>query len=451
MTQDTQTYTDASLRWPWLKSMSRELYELDETPLLGAPPAFPWEVFAENFSSTFGIEGCTFSPQELSWQEEQTLVKGMPEPRFWTEIGATPLEGSFFILTSKQDVLALMQKTLEATNGLSKTEIPDEMLDAFHRFLMVQAAHLVNSSGYDARLSFRILSQNKCQENQTLCQDITASIGNMQFSFRLIIPKAFQTSFKSFYVAREKKEIPNKERLEQVQTTLHIEAARTSLSMHTLLQLNPGDFLCIDHPFYIPNSEQNHLLLSLDNRPLYRAEYANNQITISEITLDHEVYDSMVDNINQSSTRAGRNNNASQASEKPVVSKNLEREENPFEDEDELEEMDFNVDQSELEQAAERVLPSTKKAPSIQPKQKPVMGKANELTAADISLSLAIEVGQIQITAKKLLELQPGNVLDLDLAVDSGVDLVVNGRTIGKGELLQIGETLGVRILQIGA
>jgi flagellar motor switch protein FliN len=48
------------------------------------------------------------------------------------------------------------------------------------------------------------------------------------------------------------------------------------------------------------------------------------------------------------------------------------------------------------------------------------------------------------------MELQPGNMLEVDLHPENGVDLVVNGKRIGKGELLRVGETLGVRILDIG-
>ena len=54
------------------------------------------------------------------------------------------------------------------------------------------------------------------------------------------------------------------------------------------------------------------------------------------------------------------------------------------------------------------------------------------------------------MSIQKLMELEPGNTLELDIHPESGVDLVVNGRRIGKGELLRIGDHLGVRILDIG-
>ncbi|MEI8366630.1 MAG: type III secretion system cytoplasmic ring protein SctQ, partial [Parachlamydiaceae bacterium] len=71
------------------------------------------------------------------------------------------------------------------------------------------------------------------------------------------------------------------------------------------------------------------------------------------------------------------------------------------------------------------------------------------LSVDEIPLSVVIEVGRIQMSVKKLLELQPGNMLDLDIHPESGVDLVVNGKRIAKGELLRIGDVLGIRIMEL--
>ena len=63
---------------------------------------------------------------------------------------------------------------------------------------------------------------------------------------------------------------------------------------------------------------------------------------------------------------------------------------------------------------------------------------------------MIVEVGRIEMSIKTIMELQPGNMLELNVRPENGVDLVVNGKRIGKGELLKLGESLGVRILDIG-
>ena len=67
----------------------------------------------------------------------------------------------------------------------------------------------------------------------------------------------------------------------------------------------------------------------------------------------------------------------------------------------------------------------------------------------DLPLSLIVEAGRVKMTFRELRDLSPGNVLDLKLNPEQGVDLVVGGKKIGKGELLKVGETLGIRILEI--
>jgi type III secretion system YscQ/HrcQ family protein len=68
----------------------------------------------------------------------------------------------------------------------------------------------------------------------------------------------------------------------------------------------------------------------------------------------------------------------------------------------------------------------------------------------EIPLDITVEVGRIRMSIQKLMELQPGNMLELDIRPENGVDLVVNGQKIAKAELLLLGDNLGVRIIDIG-
>lgn len=67
-----------------------------------------------------------------------------------------------------------------------------------------------------------------------------------------------------------------------------------------------------------------------------------------------------------------------------------------------------------------------------------------------IPMALVVELGQLEMSMEKLLAIEPGNILDLDFRPEEGVNLVINGKRVGKGEIIQIGETLGVRIIELG-
>ena len=80
-------------------------------------------------------------------------------------------------------------------------------------------------------------------------------------------------------------------------------------------------------------------------------------------------------------------------------------------------------------------------------------GPAPEATPVDVDeipLTLKVEIARIQMPVKMIRELQAGNILELDARPEQGVNLVTNGKTLARGELIRVGDTLGVRILHIG-
>jgi flagellar motor switch protein FliN/FliY len=72
------------------------------------------------------------------------------------------------------------------------------------------------------------------------------------------------------------------------------------------------------------------------------------------------------------------------------------------------------------------------------------------ISAKEIPLMLTVEVARLRISLDKLLQLSPGNVLELPVKPEQGVDILANGKKIAKAELVKLGEALAVKILQIG-
>jgi len=72
------------------------------------------------------------------------------------------------------------------------------------------------------------------------------------------------------------------------------------------------------------------------------------------------------------------------------------------------------------------------------------------ISIKEIPLQVTVELARIPLTLDRILHLSPGDTLDLAQHPDQPVTLTVNGQKIGTGELLSVGETLGVRLLSIG-
>lgn len=67
----------------------------------------------------------------------------------------------------------------------------------------------------------------------------------------------------------------------------------------------------------------------------------------------------------------------------------------------------------------------------------------------DLPIRIVFEFGRSEMTLKELASLGAGSLVALSASLDEPVSLIANGRRIGQGETVRIGEALGVRITRL--
>jgi type III secretion protein Q len=67
----------------------------------------------------------------------------------------------------------------------------------------------------------------------------------------------------------------------------------------------------------------------------------------------------------------------------------------------------------------------------------------------DLPVRLVFELGRVELSLGELQSLAPGALVPLSRPVDAPLDIMANGRRLGRGTLVQIGESLGVRIVSL--
>ncbi len=67
----------------------------------------------------------------------------------------------------------------------------------------------------------------------------------------------------------------------------------------------------------------------------------------------------------------------------------------------------------------------------------------------DITLPVSLELGHKFMRVKELLDLTPGRIVKLDRLAGEAVDLVINHKTIAKGEVAVVDENFAVRIVTL--
>lgn len=67
----------------------------------------------------------------------------------------------------------------------------------------------------------------------------------------------------------------------------------------------------------------------------------------------------------------------------------------------------------------------------------------------DVQVQVAVELGRATMQVREVLALGPGSVVELEKHAGEPVEVVVNNKTVARGEVVVIDENFGVRITEI--
>ena len=69
----------------------------------------------------------------------------------------------------------------------------------------------------------------------------------------------------------------------------------------------------------------------------------------------------------------------------------------------------------------------------------------------DVEVELTLEIGRRRMRISEVMKLGPGKTVELDKLAGEPLELLVNGRLIGRGEAVVVGDRYGIRITEIVA
>ena len=74
---------------------------------------------------------------------------------------------------------------------------------------------------------------------------------------------------------------------------------------------------------------------------------------------------------------------------------------------------------------------------------------ANFRLLQDVDVKLTVEIGSTSLTLRELLALSESSVIELDRQSNELLDVLVNGTLIGRGEVVMVGDRVGVRMTEL--
>ncbi len=79
----------------------------------------------------------------------------------------------------------------------------------------------------------------------------------------------------------------------------------------------------------------------------------------------------------------------------------------------------------------------------------PPGSSANLDLLLDVPLSVTVELGRVRMPVRHLLALGAGSVIELAKLAGEPLEVLVNGRTVARGEVVMVNEKFGVRLTEI--
>lgn len=372
----------------WIKKIETLIAREATTPW-GAIPTFPWKAFAKELSTALEMKPLKISVGTAEWKEGSALLNGMGHSPLQIAIELSPLKGNLSLVFPSEDFAKIASWAIHPNaenSGFSDLYLQK----GFFRFLCAEAIEAFERLQSFPRLAPKLIDMPLAKE-EAYCIDIAIEHSGETVWGRMICPASFQKAIKHHF-AQDWNFSLRSNLYKSLMPTLSLTAGKTTLSQENWKKLEEGDFVILDHCSYHPHLKKGTFQLQCASTPLFQVKVKEDAIKI----LDYAYY----------------------FEEKRM-------------DEDHFEES-FETS-GEEEAVSVEDMPT---APLLSPKKVPI--------------SLTVEVARIKMSLDKLLKLKPGNILQLGVQVEKGVNLVANGECVGKGELVQIGDVIGVKITQLG-
>ena len=88
-------------------------------------------------------------------------------------------------------------------------------------------------------------------------------------------------------------------------------------------------------------------------------------------------------------------------------------------------------------------------APSAPAAAAPISAPKQIDALAGVQMEVTIEIGRTRLPVGELLQLQPGQVLELDREVGSPLDMYINGTLLARGEIVVLEDHFGFRVTAV--
>ncbi len=383
----------------WKNQISAVLDESTEIPMWGCAPPFPFDAFSKSLQEAWNLPSCDVKLLSAEWITPEKVEKEITGNTIF-KVDINPI-GAPIYLSVTPDNQAVCIQALMNTKTSSANFSSREIQKGFFQFILLEAIGALSSVKKDLQFSLHE-ADTKIISDNTYVMKVVVTSENFSFEATLLVSKGFQQKFKTNY----NKKIPLDTATKDKIVLCNLKVGCVTLQADQIAKLTIGDFVILDSASYHPKTKKGTMELCFQDTPLFHIKHKEESIKILDYATPFE------------ETTMEKPNEKPAPEQKPMEEASVEIETNTEE-----------TTESETIHEVEKSAP---------------------ISAEKIPVTIKVEVAKLPMTLEKLSNLQIGNVIDTSIHIDHGVDLTVNGEVIGRGELLQLGDIIGVKITELG-
>lgn len=416
----------------WLPYISKAIIEAKETPLISSLQLTK-EKIEQSLYEILQIASLTLELEEFKFMQSDELLAKIGSDSKIISFNMPPLEGNAHLIFDSNEFTTLLNLSL----NLETTAINSDIVQAYQDFFFAKIMQSIESSNQLGGLSLKLAKDNTLPKDACLTLEGIINTSKAKFPFYLVISPFLRKSLKDYQIKQNIKpsNIPP-----HIPLDLSCAIGKVHLSLYDWQNICEGDFIIIDSLGFDLLKKTGNIALSYKNNVLFYGKLNDNTIKISQSSAHSVEAESMTNDPSKKK----------EANEEDKDSSFFLGEDDDFYEEDEDLKKLLKEEHSKLSHE-EQEAPSTVTNERAQESEK-VISKVEPkkiVSPQDIPLNIKIEIANLTLTAKELLEIQPGNEFPLGKDIDGNVNLMVSGTCIARGELIKIGDILGVRILSL--
>ncbi len=441
----------------WVKKIQSLALQAQDLPMWGNFPSFPWEELSKHLKTALSLEDLQISPGTADWKSADQLILGLGERPFSMGVTLTPLEGNACLLFSREDFSKLASWMIgPETSDSSLTDLA--LQEGFFHYLSLEGARALDRLGLFKDLS-PTLAAAPALEEASYCIDFALHHSEAVAWGRIVCLPDFHRNFKAHFSQKYLLSTP-RPLYRDVTVDLSLYAGSTKLKQTSWATLNPGDLILLNHCSYFPQTKKGTFQLILNETPLFQVKVKEEHMKILDYALYYEDthMDNTPDDDDFDATSFGELSDEDLSDTDKTSFEETIDEDLPDTDETSFEEtIDEDLsdpeDTNEIDSALEDQDASLDEAADEDLNEDPavdVLPKEALVSPDKVPLVISVEVAKMKMTLDQLLTLKPGSVLSLSVHPDQDVHLVTSGKRIARGQMVQIGEVIGVKVTEVG-